>query len=329
MKILSYSQAFIILSAYLVVMIIHHGYENLKILNPVVTLGIFDGVHIGHKALITRLLKKAKSINGESVIITFHPHPRLVLSENTATLAFLTSLEEKIELLEREGVDRLIIVPFDNSLSNTEACEFIEEVLVNKIGTKCLIVGFNNRFGRKGDSDFETIRRCAVSFKIDVEQVPAINTEKGIVSSSLIREALLNGELEEAASLLGYDYFLNGTITEGKHLGKQIGFPTANIEPDYKNKLVPKDGVYAVEVIIDGSKYKGMLSIGSNPTVNENPEIRTIEVNIFDFEEDIYQSKICVVLIRRMRDQIRFNNIALLIEQLELDKKMALNLLNE
>lgn len=308
-------------------MIVYEGYENLNILNPVVTLGIFDGVHLGHKALIARLVTTSKNVNGESVIITFYPHPQFVLSEKKTNLAFLTSLEEKISLLEKEGVDHLIIIPFDNVLSNKEACQFIEEVLVSKIGTKYLIAGFNHHFGRKGDSDFETIRRCAESFEIVVEQVKALETDKGIVSSSLIREALLKGELEEANRLLGYDYFMNGTIVEGRQLGREIGYPTANIDSDYKNKLIPKDGVYAVELIIDGSKHKGMLSIGWNPTVNNDPGNRTIEVNIFDFEKDIYKSKICVVFRRRLRDEIRFTSIALLAEQLELDKKMALRLL--
>lgn len=323
----SYSQAFIILSEYLGIMIIHEGYENLNFSNPVVTLGIFDGVHMGHKTLIARLISRAKNVKGESVIITFYPHPRLVLSENKTNLVFLTSPEEKISLLEKEGVDHLIIIPFDYDLSNKEACEFIEEVLVKKIGTRYLVAGFNHHFGRKGDSDFDTIRRCAESFQIFVEQVEALNTNKGIVSSSLIREALLKGEVEEASRLLGYDYFLNGTIVEGRHLGKEIGFPTANIDLDYKHKLVPKDGVYAVEVMVGRSKHHGMMSIGSNPTVNDDPNKRTIEVNIFGFAKDIYGSKICVVFRRRLRDEIRFDNLSLLVEQLELDKKMALHFL--
>jgi riboflavin kinase/FMN adenylyltransferase len=310
-------------------MIVHQGYEGLNILNPVVTLGTFDGVHIGHKALIARLLKKARMINGESVILTFYPHPRLVLSENNSNLAFLTNLEEKIMLLEREGVDHLIIIPFDHNLSNKEACQFIEEILVKKIGTKCLIVGFNHHFGKKGESDFKTIRQCAESFDVIVEQVEAVQTEKGIVSSSLIRESLLTGKLEEANQFLGYSYFINGTIAEGKQIGRKIGFPTANVRPDHKNKLIPKDGVYAVEVMVDGSKYNGMLSIGSNPTVNIDPGNKTIEVNIFDFEKNIYKSKVSVIFKRRMRDEKKFESIFLLVEQLELDKKMALRFLND
>jgi len=310
-------------------MIIHTGYENLNLLNPVVTLGIFDGVHSGHKILIKSLVDKALKIGGESVVITFYPHPRMVLSQNPTNLTFLTSLDEKITLLEKEGVNHLVVIPFNHELSNKQACEFIEEVLVKKIGAKFLIAGFNHHFGNKREGDFDTIRRCAESFDIVVEQVKAFYTGEATVSSSLIRENLMKGELEEANRLLGYNYFINGTVVEGRHIGKEIGFPTANIVPDYKNKLVPKDGVYAVEVMIKGSKHYGMLSVGSNPTVNDDPGKKTIEVNIFDFEDDIYKSKICVVFRYRMRDEIRFANITLLAEQLEIDKKMALNLLNK
>lgn len=309
-------------------MIVHQGIENLEITNPVVTLGIFDGVHLGHKKLISRLKTKAEEVSGQSVIITLDPHPKLVLSENKSGMLFLSSLEEKISLLEKERVDRLIIVPFDSDLSNQEACEFIEEVLVKKIGTKYLIAGFNHHFGKRGNTDFEIIRQCAESFKITVEQVPALSTAGGVVSSSLIREALLKGELEKAGGLLGYDYFLNGTVIEGRHIGKRIGFPTANIRTDFKNKLIPKAGVYAVDVLLNGSKYNGMLSIGTNPTVNDDPDYQSVEVNIFDFEKEIYDSKICVVFRKRMRDEIRFASIALLIEQLNLDKKLALEILN-
>lgn len=310
-------------------MIIHQGYENLCIKNPIVTIGIFDGVHLGHKVLIARLIDTAENLNGESVIITFFPHPKLVLSENKSSLAFLTNLDEKIALLEENGVDHLIIIPFDHDLSNKEACQFIEEVLVKKIGTICLIAGFNNLFGRQGDTDFDTIRKCAESFNIEVEHVNALVTDKGIVSSTLIRDSLLRGEIEEANSMLGYNYFMNGVVVEGKRLGRKIGFPTANIYPDSKNKLIPKDGVYAVEVIVDGVEYPGMMNIGSNPTVNDNPSNRTLEVNIFDFDRQIYQSKICIVFRRRLRDEIKFSNITLLIEQLRLDKKMALQFLKK
>ena len=308
-------------------MIVHYGYEELEIKNPVVTLGIFDGVHIGHKALIKRLISIAQSIGGESVIITFDPHPRLVLSENNNQLFFLTSLEEKKALLEQIGVDHLIIVPFDHDLSNKEACQFIEEVLLRKIGTKYLITGFNNRFGKKGNWDFSVIRRCAETFGIMVEQVEGLKTDIGIVSSSSAREELLNGNLDKANSLLGYNYFITGKVGTGRMIGREIGFPTANIVPESEHKLVPKDGVYAVEVIIEESVYKGMLSIGTNPTINSDSDIRTIEVNIFDFEREIYNSSIKVVFYKRLRAMKKFNDISELARQLEEDKKTTIRIL--
>ena len=200
--------------------------------------------------------------------------------------------------------------------------------LIKKIGTKHLIVGFNHHFGRQGEGDFDTIKKCAESFDFKVEQIRALNSESGIISSSAIRECFLNGKLEEANRLLGYSYFMNGTIVEGKKLGRKIGYPTANIKPDYHNKLIPKDGVYAVEICFEGEKYSGMLSIGLNPTVNKGTDPRTIEVNIFDFDRDIYGSKIRVIFRFRLRDEMKFESISELAEQIELDKKKAIQLLS-
>jgi len=305
-------------------MIIHQGYENLNFRNPVVTLGIFDGVHRGHRTVIDTLVGRAKEVNGESVIITFYPHPRQVLSGDNTKLEFLTSLEEKIILLEKSGINHVVIIGFDRDFSNREACEFVREVLIEKIRTKHLIVGFNHHFGRKREGDFEAIRKCAESYNFKVEQIRALNSESGIISSSAIRNALLAGNLEEANDLLGYSYFMNGTVVGGKKLGRRIGYPTANIIPDYHNKLIPKDGVYAVEIWIKEERYSGMMSIGLNPTVNENPDIRTIEANIFDFDMDIYGARVCVVFRYRLRDEMKFENISLLARQIELDKKRAI-----
>jgi riboflavin kinase / FMN adenylyltransferase len=308
-------------------MIIHQGYENLIISNPVVALGSFDGVHLGHKVLINKLVDRAESIQGESVIITFHPHPRLVLSGEDNKIAFLTSLEEKITLLEKEGVNHLIIIPFDHELSNKEACRFIEDILVEKIGSRWLIAGFNHHFGKKGDSDFAAIRKCAESFNIKVEQLEALRTDKAVISSSSIREALISGNIEEANKMLGYNYFVKGTVARGKQIGRELGFPTANIVPDYVYKLVPRDGVYAVEVVIKSSEYYGMMSIGMNPTISSNQKNKTLEVNIFDFDEDVYESGITVIFKKRLRDILKYENRSQLVEQLEDDKRTALSFL--
>jgi riboflavin kinase/FMN adenylyltransferase len=307
-------------------MIIHEGYEDLDFKNPIVTLGFFDGVHRGHQFLLKLLVDRAKETAGESVIVTLYPHPRQVLSDNT-DLTFLTSLDEKKVLLEKANIDRLIIVPFTHEFSNKEACEFIKEILVEKIGMKHLIVGFNHHFGRGGRGNFNTISDCATKYKFRLEKVHGISSTEGNISSTMIREALLTGQLEKATQLLGYNYFMNGIIVEGKQFGRSIGFPTANIEPDYINKLIPKSGVYAVELVHEGSIYKGMVNIGTRPTVNTGSEPMSIEVHLFDFMNNIYNNKITLVFRYRMRDEIKFDGLERLIEQLKKDREQALKLL--
>jgi riboflavin kinase/FMN adenylyltransferase len=308
-------------------MIIHKGYENLKLNSPVVTLGIFDGVHRGHRSLLESLVSRARETKGESVVITFFPHPRLVLEKERVDLSFLTTMDEKTSLLDSANVDHLIIIEFNEKFSKIQACDFINEILVGKIGARHLIVGFNHHFGRSGEGDFDTIRQCAEPLDFKVEQVQGFHTEEGAISSSLIREALLNGRLDEANSWLGYNYSLSGTIIEGRQIGRSIGFPTANIEPDYQYKLIPANGVYAVEVHIDGTGHKGVLSIGTNPTVNSDIRRRSVEVHIIDFNNNIYGKPITVVFRKRLRNEIKFDNTELLAAQMNLDREQALRLL--
>jgi riboflavin kinase/FMN adenylyltransferase len=308
-------------------MIIHEGYKNLKLKTPVVTLGIFDGVHRGHRSLLDRLVSRAKEVAGESVVITFLPHPRLVLDKNPGELSFLTTMEEKTVLLENAKIDHLIIIEFNKKFSRISACDFIKKVLVEKIGTQHLVIGYNHHFGKKGEGDFNTIKRCAESLDFSIEQVQGFQTEEGAVSSSSIREALLKGRIDEANRWLGYFYSVSGTIIEGRQIGRSIGFPTANIKPDYKYKLIPGNGVYAVEVSVDGLVYPGMLSIGSNPTVNEDTRKRSIEVHILNFYEDIYGKFISVRFRKRLRDEKKFENTSQLSEQMNLDKQQVLLLL--
>jgi riboflavin kinase/FMN adenylyltransferase len=308
-------------------MIIHNGYENLALITPVVTMGIFDGVHRGHQALLERVVARAKESGGESVVITFSPHPRLILDKNQINLSFLTTLDEKKELLEKEFVDHLIIIEFTIQFSKIRACDFLKDILVEKIGTKHLIIGYNHHFGRSGEGDFQTIKDCAESLEFRVEQVQGYHTEEGMISSSLIREALLNGRLDEANSWLGYPYTISGTVVEGRKIGGSIGFPTANIKPDYPFKLIPSNGVYAVEVKLDGVIYKGMMSIGTNPTVNTDSSIRTIEVHILDYDRDIYGKGISVILRKRLRDEIRFESREKLVEQMNLDMLATMKIL--
>jgi riboflavin kinase/FMN adenylyltransferase len=308
-------------------MVIHYGYKDLKLISPVVTLGIFDGVHRGHKTLLECLVSRAEENNGESVVITFDPHPRLVLDKNRNELSFLTTIDEKKTLLEKTGIDHLIIIGFTRKFSKMEACDFVEKILVQKIRTSHLVVGYDHHFGNKGEGNYDTIKQCAGSSDLRVEQVQGLHTEEGAISSSIIREALLNGKLDDANNWLGYNYSLKGTIVKGRRIGRLLGFPTANIKPGNKYKLIPGDGVYAVDVYLDKERLQGMLSIGKNPTVRPAADTRSIEVNIFNFEKEIYGKEIEVVFRNRLRDEIKFENIEQLSRQMELDRENTMKLL--
>lgn len=308
-------------------MVIHEGLENLNLKHPFVTVGVFDGVHLGHRALLDRLAFLAGKDGGESVIITFDTHPRLVLSEKTGGFLFLSTLDEKKKLLSESRVDHLIIMNFTRELGNMEAGDFIREILVGKIGVKHLIVGYDNHFGKGRRGDFNRIHECAELYDFEVEQVDSLSAEGGIISSSAIRDALLDGRLEDANRWLGYNYFMTGTVVEGRKLGRSFGFPTANIKPDDICKLLPADGVYAIEVIIEGKSLPGMLSIGFNPTVNKIRGNRSIEAHIFDLDRDLYEQSITVIFRYRLRDERKFENTRQLTEQMKLDKLTARRLL--
>jgi riboflavin kinase/FMN adenylyltransferase len=305
-------------------MVVHEGYENLNLNSPVATLGIFDGVHRGHMALLNCLVARAKELKGESVVITFSPHPRQVLEQDNKNLSFLTTMQEKKVLLEKANIDHLIVIQFNSQFSKIPACTFIREILIEKIRTRHLIIGYNHHFGMRGEGDFNTIKRCSDELDLSVEQVQGYHTEEGAISSSLIREALLNGRLDEANRWLGYSYSVSGSVIEGRRIGRTIGFPTANIKPDSQYKLIPSKGVYAVEVRLENEIYPGMLNIGSNPTVNDDASFRSIEVNILNFEKDIYGRDISVVFRKRLRDEKKFDNLKQLTDQMKLDEQETL-----
>jgi len=295
---------------------------------PIITLGTFDGVHSGHKSLIDAVIMKAKSVGGESVAITFDPHPRLTLAEDKQSLNFLTSLEERKYLLNKAGLDKLIIIPFDKKFSQHTTCEFVKEILVDQFNMLHLIIGFNHHFGHKSPDVNETVTDCAMRYGFSFERKEALIDEGTPVSSTRIRNNLLSGELAKGNSLLGYDYFLRGSVIEGKKIGRMMGYPTANIKPEYEFKLIPKDGVYAVEVDLNGKFYGAMLYIGTRPTMEEPGGKRTIEANIFEFDDDIYGSIVRVIFRHRLRDDIKFQNTELLTEQIKLDKEDTLRILS-
>lgn len=309
-------------------MTLHYGYDNLKFKNPAVTVGTFDGVHRGHRYVIEMLKKRASETGGESVVVTFEPHPKMVVDSSGHGVFRLTGKDEKIQLMEKENIDHLVLINFDRDLSRMDAGSFIGNILAGKIGTRHLLVGFNNHFGRMPGGSFGDLKKIAGRYGITSEILEPVMSEALVISSSSIRDALLRGRLAEANNLLGYSYFMNGTIVGGRQIGRRLGFPTANIRPDYPEKLIPKDGVYAVETILRGSKFMGVMSIGFNPTISRKTEIRTIEVNIFDFEGDAYGEKICVIFRYRLRDEVVFETQEQLADQIARDRKEALRLLN-
>lgn len=295
--------------------------------NPVVTIGIFDGVHLGHRHVLKQLIRAAEQFSGESVVITLWPHPRLVLNKDPENLKYLTSLAEKTILLNESDVDHLIVIDFTNEFAQLDSCEFIKDFLVDRVGIKNLVIGYNQKFGKDREGDFQILKSCAKIFNFSVEQSKPL-TEKGqMISSTIIREKLLSGDLDGANHGLGYEYFLQGKVIGGNRKGREIGFPTANIIPPDEHKLIPMDGVYAVGIKIDDSLHQGMMNIGYRPTVNLSEPVKTIEVNIFNFEDDVYGKDITIYFSKRLRDEIKFNSIEQLTEQLVKDKKNALKCL--
>ena len=284
----------------------------------IATIGSFDGIHIGHKKILQTLTKTAKKNNGKSILITFWPHPRYVLKKNN-DYKLLTSLDEKIKLFEKNKIDILYIVDFSLKFSKFSANKFIENILLEKLKINCLLIGYNNNFGRNREGNIRYLEENKKKFDVDIISIPKQSVDKISISSTKIREYLNNGKINSANRLLGRKYSINGKIVRGNGIGRKINFPTANIEIDEPKKLLPKSGVYAVEVILNKKIYLGMLNIGYNPTIKN--EKKSIEVNIFEFSEDIYNNKISINFIRRIRNEKKFKNLNELKKQLIKDKK--------
>jgi riboflavin kinase/FMN adenylyltransferase len=292
--------------------------------NAVVTIGTFDGVHIGHRKIISGIKELAESSGGETVILTFFPHPRMILHPEDESLKLITTIAEKAELMEQLGVDHLIITPFSRDFSNQSAESYIRDVLVNKIGTKKIVVGYDHRFGKDRQGGFEDLQRLGPVYGFDVVEIPEQDINEVAISSTRIRNALLSGDIDLANTFLGYPFFITGKVVRGDQIGRQIGYPTANIVVEEKYKLIPGDGIFAVSVIIAGQKYKGMAYIGSRPTVNGLT--RNIEVNIFDFNEEIYNQTIRMEFHHYIRGDVKFSSLDELKIQLAQDKVDVLNL---
>lgn len=302
-------------------------HETKAIIHPVATIGIFDGVHSGHRFILDELIQQAKNHGGESVVVTLWPHPRLILDTDIQNFKLLHTREEKVRELERSGVDQLIIIPFDKEIASYTACEFVQNYLVDRLGVELLLVGYDNRFGRDRKGDPDGLAHCASQNKFRIEKLPEFNSDSGKVSSTLIREAVQQGDLEQAKRMLGYQYYLSGSIVEGNHIGRQMGFPTANIHPDSPYKLIPMNGVYAIRMELDGKLYNGMLNIGFRPTIDSSSAVKTIEAHLFDISGDFYDEPVVIHFVKRVRDEMKFSGLEALKQQLEKDKKLIQSLL--
>ena len=287
---------------------------------PFVTTGTFDGVHFGHRVILKKLIKQAKAEGGESVLLTFYPHPRMILFPEDNSLKLLTSQPEKIKLLEKLGIEHLIIIPFTTGFSRMKAFKFVRDILVNKIGVYKLIIGYDHQFGRNREGNLKQLEELAPLFEFEIEEIPAQDIDAVNISSTKIRNALMQGDIKSADEYLGYEYPISGEVIRGNQIGRSLGFPTANIQYNNHYKLIPANGVYAVEIRVKETTYRGMMNIGRRPTLSDHDAGLTLEVNIFNFDENIYGKVITVLLRRRIRNEIKFKNLEALSAQLVKDK---------
>jgi riboflavin kinase / FMN adenylyltransferase len=312
--------------------------------NGIVTIGTFDGVHTGHRQIIAQLREEARLAGGETVIITFHPHPRRVVSEGSKVVQLLNTIEEKTALLADAGVDHLIICPFTEQFSRLTADEYITEFLLKKFRPHTVVIGYDHRFGEGRKGDYKLLEQYSAEYGFRLKEIPAHVINEGTVSSTNIRNALLAGDSDTAAQLLGYDYFFQGKVVEGNRLGRTLGYPTANLEINNPEKLVPGNGVYAVSVKLEENSdpassqpfelpaqytdnfYQGMMNIGVRPTIGEDAK-RVIEINLFNFDKDLYGRFLTIYLRKFLREEKKFNGLDALKAQLAEDKKQALSFL--
>jgi riboflavin kinase/FMN adenylyltransferase len=302
---------------------IHRDINNLPhFKNAVITIGTFDGVHLGHKQIINNLKDEAAKANGESVIITFHPHPRKVVSSIITGVRLINTLSERIELLERTGIDHLVIVPFTDYFANQSAEEYIQDFLVEKFTPHTIIIGYDHRFGKERSGNYKLMEAKALVYNYKLKEIPEHIQNTIKVSSTNIRNAILHSNIEEANNFLGYEFFFEGEVFHGDKIGRTIGYPTANLKSTDEEKIALGDGIFAVYTNVEGKVYKGMMSIGFRPTVNV--KVRVTEVNIFDFSKDIYGQIIRVTVKKYLRSEVKFDGLEALTSQLHKDKVNSL-----
>ncbi len=301
-------------------------YDFVKPGFAVVTVGTFDGLHLGHQKIIKRMKEIAVANNGETVLVTFDPHPRLALYSDSQNLKFINTVERKFDLLAQFGIDNLIIIPFTREFAKTSSEDFVKQYLVDKIGVKELIIGYDHHFGSNREGHFDNLQKLGSKYGFRVEEIKAQYVDGIAVSSTKIRNALMAGNIEMANKMLGYDYSITGVVVEGNKIGRTIGFPTANIEIEDKYKLIAAGGVYACKVKWNGQMFLGMGNIGTRPTIGINGLVT--EVHILNFDEDIYGDEITIYFIDRIRNEIKFDSLNELKEQLKKDKKVVEELLS-
>ena len=304
-----------------------------KVHSTVITIGTFDGVHIGHRKILERLSKSANQLDLKSTVLTFFPHPRMVLQKDT-DIKLLNTIVEKAQILEQSGLDILIIHPFTHEFSRLSATEFVRDLLVNSLCAKKIIIGYDHRFGRNRNANITDLVAFGNTLDFEVEEISAQEIDDVSVSSTKIRKALMEGDIQTANTFLGYHYMLTGTIKRGKGIGRQLNFPTANLHIEESYKLIPKNGSYVVQSKISGRTVYGMMNIGFNPTISgesEMPEKRkeSIEVHFFDFDEDLYERTLQIDILERLRDEQKFESVEALKEQLGKDKEKSLSILTE
>ena len=294
--------------------------EFVKVPNAIVTIGTFDGVHLGHKAILKDMVKTAKEIGGETVVITFYPHPRQVLNINAANLRFITTQEEKLKRLEMSGVDNVIVVNFTKEFSRVSSEDFISEYILKHINPVKLVIGYDHHFGNNRMGDFNLLNEMQNKYNFELQRIEAHDVENIAVSSTKIRHSLQQGDVERANALLGYQFSYVGKVVSGNKIGRELGYRTANIELEKEFRLIETSGVYATYVDYDGKEYKSMTYIGKKPTVN-NEEIENIEVHLFDFDGDLYDKVIKVRFVKRVRGEHKFESLDALKKQIQIDEK--------
>ncbi len=296
--------------------------------HAVVTIGTFDGVHLGHRQIIAQLKEEAVSIGGETVIITFHPHPRKIVSSVPGDVKLLTTLDEKIGLLRASGIDHLVVVPFNHAFASQTAEQYVQDFLYKYFRPHTVIIGYDHRFGKGREGDYHLMEDYGKTLGFAVKEIPEQVLHKVVISSTRIRHALKENEIAAANEFLGYPYFFEGTVVEGNKLGRTLGYPTANLHVGSEEKLIPGNGVYAVTAILNNETaivYKGMMNIGNRPTIDGSR--RVIEVNLFDFDKDIYGQELQVHLHYYLRGEVKFNGLDELKLQLEKDRMTSVGLL--